>query len=112
AQSLWLHASGDFVMLRAPMHALTIGFFGGLLVAMVTRVTQGHSGRPLVMGALPWVAFIGSQLTVLVRLAAEFASDSALWMALAAALWVAALLPWIVRGCIIYLAPRADGQPG
>ena len=29
---------------RAPAHALFIGFFGGLLVAMVTRVTQGHSG--------------------------------------------------------------------
>jgi uncharacterized protein involved in response to NO len=112
AQSLWLHATGEFVMLRAPMHALAVGFFGGLLVAMVTRVTQGHSGRPLEMGALPWLAFIGIQLAALVRLGAELAADGALWMALAAALWVLALLPWILRGCIIYLRPRADGRPG
>ena len=43
--------SGEFVLGRAPAHALFIGFFGSLLVAMVTRVTQGHSGRPLVLGA-------------------------------------------------------------
>jgi uncharacterized protein involved in response to NO len=112
AQSLWLQVSGDFVMLRAPLHALALGFFGGLLVAMVTRVTQGHSGRPLVMGTLPWIAFVGTQLAVLVRLAAEFAADSALWMAAAASLWVLALLPWLLRGCAIYLRPRADGKPG
>src|SRR5690606_24262730 len=37
-----LHVRG-----RAPAHALYVGFFGSLLVAMVTRVPQGHSGRPL-----------------------------------------------------------------
>ena len=31
--------------------ALTAVMFGSLLVAMVTRVTQGHSGRPLAMSA-------------------------------------------------------------
>ncbi len=112
AQSLWLQVTGDFVMLRAPLHALALGYFGGLLVAMVTRVTQGHSGRPLVMGALPWIAFIGTQLAVLARLVAEFATDSALWMAAAASLWVLALLPWLLRGCAIYLLPRADDKPG
>ena len=50
AQSVWFAATGEFVLGRAPAHALFIGFFGSLLVAMVTRVTQGHSGRPLVLG--------------------------------------------------------------
>jgi uncharacterized protein involved in response to NO len=49
-QSWWYALSGEFVLGRAPAHALFIGFFGSLLVAMVTRVTQGHSGRPLVLG--------------------------------------------------------------
>jgi len=31
----------------APMHALTIGFASSLLMAMVTRVTCGHTGRTL-----------------------------------------------------------------
>ena len=49
---LWFAVSGEFVLGRAPAHALFIGFFGSLLVAMVTRVTQGHSGRPLVLGGV------------------------------------------------------------
>ena len=49
-QSLWFALDGDFILGRAPAHALFVGFFGSLLVAMVTRVTQGHSGRPLQLG--------------------------------------------------------------
>src|SRR5688572_20773796 len=43
-QSGWFAATGEFVLGRAPVHALAVGYFGSMLVAMVTRVTQGHSG--------------------------------------------------------------------
>src|SRR5688572_29001117 len=43
-QSGWFAATGEFVLGRAPAHALAVGYFGSMLVAMVTRVTQGHSG--------------------------------------------------------------------
>ena len=58
AQSLTYALGGGFILGRAPMHALFIGFFGSLLVAMVTRVTQGHSGRPLRMYGIAWFAFV------------------------------------------------------
>ena len=61
-QSLAMLFGGEFVLGRAPVHALTVGFFGSLLVAMVTRVTQGHAGRPLVMGTTAWFAFAVVQL--------------------------------------------------
>ena len=57
-QSLWLLDAGEFMLGRAPAHALFIGFFGSLLVAMVTRVTQGHSGRPLELGWAAAFAFV------------------------------------------------------
>src|SRR5690606_12658241 len=41
AQSLAALTTGAVVLGRAPAHALFVGFFGSLLVAMVTRVTQG-----------------------------------------------------------------------
>jgi uncharacterized protein involved in response to NO len=41
-QSLWFAGTGEWAYARAPAHALYIGYFGSLLVAMVTRVTQGH----------------------------------------------------------------------
>ena len=42
-QSLGYLLTDQFMLGRAPMHAMYIGFFGSLLIAMVTRVTQGHS---------------------------------------------------------------------
>jgi uncharacterized protein involved in response to NO len=112
SQSLWFAVTGDFVLARAPPHALFIGFFGSLLVAMVTRVTQGHSGRPLELGGVAAFAFALVQLVALTRIVAEFAPDAQAWQALAALGWLLAFLPWVLRSGWIYLTPRADGQPG
>jgi len=111
-QSLVYAASGAFLLGRAPAHALFVGFFGSVLIAMVTRVTQGHSGRPLVMPKVAWYAFWAIQGVTLMRLGAELADDGMAWQALSAAGWLVALAPWIVRLGRIYLAPRADGRPG
>lgn len=111
-QSATYLATGDFVLGRAPMHALFIGFFGSLLVAMVTRVTQGHSGRPLVMPKAAWFAFAALQAVAVMRVVAEVAPDGMAWQAAAAFGWLVALLPWVGRIGWIYLTPRADGRPG
>lgn len=111
-QSAWFAWSGEFALGRAPNHALYIGFFGSLLVAMVTRVTQGHSGRPLVMGTIPWLTFLGVQGVVLVRLAAELLPNQPLWLAIAALGWMLAFTPWVLRSAWIWLTPRADGRAG
>jgi uncharacterized protein involved in response to NO len=111
-QSLVYALTGDFVLGRAPVHALTIGFFGSMLVAMVTRVTQGHSGRPLTMGPIPWLTFALLQLVVLTRIGAELASNTAPWLVVAAFGWLLAFAPWVLRSLRIYLTPRIDGRPG
>jgi len=112
AQSVAYLQTGMFWLGRAPAHALFIGFFGSVLVAMVTRVTQGHSGRPLKMPAVAWVAFGGIQLVALVRVVAELAPDPLACMAIAAIGWLLAFTPWVLRIGRIYLSPRVDGKPG
>ncbi|MDR3387296.1 MAG: NnrS family protein [Rudaea sp.] len=112
AQSLILCFGGDFVLGRAPVHALTVGFFGSMTVAMVTRVTQGHSGRPLQLGAIPGLTFGLLQLVALTRIAAEIAPNMPLWVVAAAFGWLAAFVPWVLRSLWIYLTPRIDGMPG
>lgn len=111
-QSLVYLGSGEFVLGRAPMHALFIGFFGSLLVAMVTRVTAGHSGRPLQMNPIAWFAFVAIQLVATLRVLAELLPDPGFWQALAAVGWLLALSPWVARIGHIYLSPRRDGRPG
>jgi uncharacterized protein involved in response to NO len=114
AQSLALWAGFDWQLGRMPLHALALGMFGSLLVAMVTRVTMGHSGRPLVMDAVAWTCFLGVQSVVLLRLGAELLGGAvqSQVLLLAATLWAITLLVWAARCLPIYLSPRADGKPG
>ena len=66
--------TGEWALGRAPIHALGIGFFGGMLVAMVTRVTMGHSGRPLRMAPAALACFAGVQLAAVARVGSEIAT--------------------------------------
>jgi uncharacterized protein involved in response to NO len=112
AQSLLAFLDQGFLLGRAPVHALTVGFFGSMLVAMVTRVTQGHSGRPLQMGRIPWLAFVLLQFVAVARIIAEVSTHAASWQLIAAFGWLVAFLPWVLRSAWIFLTPRADGKPG
>src|SRR5690606_2777091 len=78
-QSIWFAATSEFILGRGPAHALFVGFFGSLLVAMVTRVTQGHSGRPLVLGPVAGFAFVIVQIVATTRVLAEIAPDALAW---------------------------------
>jgi len=111
-QSILAFTGHGFLLGRAPVHALTIGFFGSMTVAMVTRVTQGHSGRPLEMGAIPWLTFVLLQWVAVARFYAEFADDVPRWLIIAAFGWLLAFLPWVLRSLWIFATPRIDGKPG
>ncbi|HEY6035928.1 MAG TPA: NnrS family protein [Kofleriaceae bacterium] len=112
ADSLHYAERGAYLLGRAPAHALFIGFFGSSLVAMVTRVTQGHSGRPLVMPAVAWFTFVAVQLVAIARILSELVADPYAWFAGAAVGWLIAFAPWVARLGTIYLAPRVDQKPG
>jgi uncharacterized protein involved in response to NO len=107
--------TGEWVLGRAPIHALGMGFFGGMLVAMVTRVTMGHSGRPLRMDRLTLACFLVLQVGTLLRVLSEVSTAPAAvqWFLLGSlVLWFGAIAVWIGRVGGIYLAPRIDGRPG
>ena len=97
---------------RASEHALTIGFASSLIIAMVTRVTQGHSGRPLVLPLVGTIGFIGMQAAALARVGAAIHAENGPWLVVSAGIFLISLLPWVLRNGAIYLAPRADGRPG
>lgn len=109
--------TGDWLLGRAPLHALAIGFLASLVVAMATRVTLGHSGRKLWMDRFTVACFLAVQLAAVLRVASELvipvAPEWFLGLAIASVLaWVGGLLPWAWRYGRIYLVPRIDGKPG
>lgn len=115
-QSLYLLVAGNSILLKAPLHALVIGYFGSMLMAMATRVTLGHSGRPLAADRLTWVIFLIFQAVAVLRIAADvpifdFSVRSVLYLA-AGLLWVCCFGAWIVKFSSTYLRPRLDGKPG
>jgi uncharacterized protein involved in response to NO len=101
------------VLALGSLHALTMGCLGSLMLAMVTRVSCGHSGRALVADNITWSLFWLLQAATLVRLGAAAQSTFATWLLLAAALfWTMATTAWGVRLGNWYGRPRADGRPG
>ncbi|MFY7904536.1 MAG: NnrS family protein [Burkholderiaceae bacterium] len=94
------------------LHALTMGFLGSVLMAMVTRVSSGHSGRPLTADNLAWWAFWALQLATVGRIASALEQGSAWLTLLAATIWLGVILLWGRRLVRWYGTPRADGQPG
>ncbi|MGE0081314.1 MAG: NnrS family protein [Thiohalomonadaceae bacterium] len=115
-QSFTLLLTGDLILGRAPLHAIAIGFVAAMVIGMITRVSRGHSGRPLVMDGPDWTAFLLMLGAAVMRIAGDvqaIASSSPVSPNLLAALaWLAALIPWGIRYLAMYLRPRIDGKPG
>lgn len=96
------------------LHALTAGAMGTMIVAVMTRVALGHTGRPLV--ALPGTSAIYALVAAgaLVRVVAPLG-----WPAHALGAWTVAGLLWsagfglfLLRYGPLLVRPRADGKPG
>jgi uncharacterized protein involved in response to NO len=111
SQLLGLQAGVPALGLGA-LHALTMGCLGSLLLAMVTRVACGHSGRPLVADNLMWVLFWALQLAVLLRIAGALPQAPAAVLVAAAGLWAGVVVVWCLRLMGWFGRLRADGRPG
>jgi uncharacterized protein involved in response to NO len=90
-------AAGTSFLPLAPLHAMTMGCLGSLMLAMVSRVTCAHTGRPapVVADNLVWSMFLLLQVATLLRIAATVPD----WpgqplLTIAALLWSGLTLIW------------------
>ncbi|MCR9093066.1 MAG: NnrS family protein [bacterium] len=96
------------------LHALTVGAIGGTIIAVMTRVGIGHTGRPLVLPEGVVWCYVLVHLAALTRVAAPFVSGvehRAVLLASALA-WTCAFGLFTVRYWSILTMPRPDGRPG
>jgi uncharacterized protein involved in response to NO len=115
-QSATQFTTGITVLGLAPLHALTLGYFGTTVLGMATRVTLGHSGRPLVADRTTEWLFLGFQAAVLLRIIGDIGTGwpLAIWHPywLAGLIWLACFGIWFGKYAPLYWRPRADGRPG
>jgi uncharacterized protein involved in response to NO len=96
------------------IHALTIGAAATMILAVMTRASLGHTGRPLVVNPTVVVAYLMLTAAALVRAVGPATSvlSYVQVIALAAILWTAAfaLFLWVYAPMLV--RARADGKPG
>ncbi|KXF76093.1 short-chain dehydrogenase [Paramesorhizobium deserti] len=81
----------EAVPAAAAIHAFGAGAIGSMTLAVMARATLGHTGRELHAGFGTCMIFLGVTLSAGLRIAAAFASDTAMLHA-SAALWAVAFL--------------------
>ena len=95
-------------------HLLAIGCIGGVILAMVARVSLGHTGRALTAHRLMSVAFSLMFLSMLVRVFMPLLQP--VWMVqsymLSGGLFIAALGLFCLLYFPVLTQPRVDGRSG
>lgn len=112
--SQWLGWATDTTVLPlGALHAVTMGCLASLMLAMVTRISAGHSGRALVADNTVWSLFLLLQAATLLRIFAAWPTDiSAQLLLLAALLWLTSMVLWTSRLTNWYGRLRPDGRAG
>ncbi len=108
---LLLIASGAGV--SAGLHAMTVGGLGGMILAMMARVSLGHTGRNLLPPKVMPIAFGLILLSTITRVLANLYPEQFIfWLTLALLAWIIAFGAFVLCYAPILLRPRVDGRPG
>ena len=106
------------LLARAPfaaywLHALTIGAAATMIVAVITRASLGHTGRPLRVAVPTVFAYVLLTAAVIVRtFGPAVPLPYAVTIMLTALLWTSAFALFLWVYAPILLTPRVDGKAG
>ncbi len=105
---------GTFDWASKWQHALTAGVFGTMILAVMTRASLGHTGRPLVVARAITVAYTLLTVAVSVRVLSSVVPPQAYvtTICIAGAAWTAAFTLFLIIYAPILIKPRLDGKPG
>jgi len=105
----WLAAGlvllGSEVQLQAAVHALTVGAIGTMTLAVMTRATLGHTGRPLTADGATLAIYALVTLAALMRVS----SQSLLVTSLAGVAWSAAFATYAIHYGRMLVEKRMTG---
>ena len=96
------------------LHALTIGALTTMIMAVMTRASLGHTGRPLVVGPLITLAYLLLTAAAVIRVfgLSGFSLNYPSVILLAALCWTVAFMLFVAVYAPILWRPRIDGKVG
>jgi uncharacterized protein involved in response to NO len=109
----------SWVLLELPwaahwLHAFTLGVIATMILAVMTRASLGHTGRPLVVSTSIAVAYLALTAAAVVRVFGPSIEglDYRHTVIAAGGLWTVAFAIYLIVYAPILIQPRADGKPG
>jgi uncharacterized protein involved in response to NO len=101
----------DGVPEAAAIHAFTAGAIGTMVLAVMTRVSRGHTGRPLAADGATTLIYATITVAGLTRVAAGFAGSSSMALfEISALLWVISFVLFAAVYGPILVSPRVVGD--
>ena len=95
-------------------HLLTVGGMGGLILAMISRVSLGHTGRPLLPPKAMTAAYFFITLAAIIRAFGPFAlpEKTVLFIDISGTFWLFAFGIFVITYAPMLMSGRKDGRPG
>jgi uncharacterized protein involved in response to NO len=95
-------------------HLVTIGGMGGLILAMISRVSLGHTGRPLSPPKAMTFAYILITMAALIRSLGPWVlpEKTLVFIDVSGTFWLLAFGIFIVTYAPMLMSARKDGRPG
>lgn len=110
---LGLHKFNVVASASLAFHAITVGGISLMILAMISRVSLGHTGRAIVVGKMMALAFSFILLAFVLRVLAPLVLSSySLLILLASFAWALAYGLFLVNYTKVLFSPRVDGGEG
>lgn len=95
-------------------HLITVGGIGGVILAMISRVSLGHTGRMLQPPKLMSLAFAAMVVASIVRSFGPwgFPEKTMMFIDISGFFWILAFTLFVFFYGPMLLKPREDGRPG
>lgn len=94
------------------LHIVAITAMAGMILSMMSRVSLGHTGRPLHLNSSMAISFAFVFLAGLIRMLAPQSSDPMLYILLSGGLWLTSFTLFLHFYFPILTKPRLDGRLG
>jgi len=102
----------SYISTSQAIHCITVGGMGGMILAMISRVSLGHTGRMIQTDWVMAIAFAAINLAFLVRVFSSLIVVNYLHILICSTLlWVLAFGIFLYRYPLILCRSRLDGRP-